>query len=84
MAFDLNGASSSVGNSLRLRSLQHVEPCDLTHLDLNAMACILQGAALEAWQADRKDWDLNVGRNKLYFMGWQRMVVIVGSKALRQ
>ena len=79
-AFDMNALSSLCGRHLRIRSLQHVEPHDLAHEDLMALARILQQTAGDAWRENREAWDLNVGRNKLYFMGWQRMVVIIGSK----
>ena len=62
---------------LSIRSLQFVEAEALTSDDLMAMVRILQLAAKDTWVIDRKDWDLNVNRNKLYFMGWQRMVCIV-------
>ena len=46
----------------------------LTDNDLMAMIRILQASALDTWSVDRTDWDLNVNRRKLYFMGWQRLV----------
>ena len=77
-AFDLDASSSSSNRkSLRIRSLQLVEPCDLTTEDLMAVVRILQRSAVDAWGEDREDWDLNVGKNKLYFMGWQRMVTMM-------
>ena len=65
---------------LSIRSLQFVEAEALTSDDLMAMVRVLQLAAKDAWVIDRKDWDLNVNRNKLYFMGWQRMVTAFGSR----
>ena len=59
---------------LALRSLQLVEAEALTDDDLMAMIRILQASALDTWSVDRTDWDLNVNRRKLYFMGWQRLV----------
>ena len=78
-AFDLNATSSSSNRkSLHIRSLQLVEPCDLTREDLMVIVRILQHSAVDAWEYDREEWDLNVGKNKLYFMGWQRMVARFG------
>ena len=80
-AFDPDAdSSSSNGTSLCIRSLQLVEPCDLTCDDLMVIARILQTSAVDAWKQNRKDWDLNVGKNKLYYMGWQRMVTAFGPR----
>ena len=72
-AFDLKAETSS-SKSLRIRSLQYVEASELTTEDLKVMALIVQSAAMDTWKVDREEWDLNVGRRKLYFMGWQRIV----------
>ena len=74
-AFDQTAESSAVAVPLRIRSLQLVEPCDLTNEDLMVMVRILQRSALAAWEEDREEWDDNVNKNKLYFSGWQRMVI---------
>ena len=64
----------SMRSAITLRSMQLLEPEDLTEDDLNAIITILQLAALDTWPIDRAAWDLNVNRNKLYFMGWQRLI----------
>ena len=50
----------------------------MTREDLMVIVRILQHSAVDAWEYDREEWDSNVGRNKLFFMGWQRMVARFG------